>query len=71
MGTSVAWLAIDRDDNNVVWFLAHVLEAIRQVRPALAEELARALEEYGDNAERFVLTSLIDEIHESGERIAW
>ncbi len=70
MGTSVAWLAIDRDDNNVVWFLAHVLEAIRQVRPALAEELARALEEYGDNAERFVLTSLIDEIHESGERIA-
>jgi serine/threonine-protein kinase PknK len=70
MGTAAAWLAIDRDDNNVVWFLAHILEAIRQVRPTLAEELVRALEEYGDNAERFVLTSLIDEIHESGERIA-
>jgi serine/threonine-protein kinase PknK len=70
MGASVAWLAIDRDDNNLVWFLAHVLEAIRKVRPLRIEELVCALEEHGDDAERFVLTSLIDDIHESGERLA-
>ena len=28
-GVSVAWLCIDHDDNNVVWFLAHLIEAIR------------------------------------------
>ncbi|MFE7420284.1 protein kinase [Rhodococcus sp. NPDC057529] len=69
-GTPVAWLVVDRDDNNVVWFLAHVIEAIRQVRPALAEESVRALEEHADDAERFVMTSLIDEVHAGGERLA-
>lgn len=61
------WLSIDADDNNAVWFLAHLIEAIRTVRPALAHELGQALEEHGDDAERYVLTSLIDDIHESGE----
>lgn len=69
-GISVAWLAVDHDDNNVVWFLAHLIEAIRQVRSTLAEELVRVLEEHGDDVERFVLASLIDEIHEGGERLA-
>ena len=35
-GVAVAWLTIDDDDNNVVWFLAHLLESLRRVRPALA-----------------------------------
>ena len=69
-GIAVAWLAVDHDDNNVVWFLAHLIEAIRQVRPTLAEELVRVLEEHGNDVERFVLASLIDEIHEGGERMA-
>lgn len=43
-GTAVAWLTIDRDDDNVVWFLAHLIEAIRQVRATLAEELVQVLE---------------------------
>ena len=68
-GVPVAWLNIDHDDNNVVWFLAHLIEAIRRERPALAEELGQALEEHGDEAERYVLTSLINEIHQSGERV--
>ncbi|MEN0134902.1 MAG: protein kinase [Rhodococcus sp. (in: high G+C Gram-positive bacteria)] len=66
-GVRVAWLSIDHDDNNVVWFLAHLTEAIRTVRPALAHELGQALEEHGDDAERYVLTSLVNEIHETGE----
>ncbi|MUM33938.1 serine/threonine-protein kinase, partial [Mycolicibacterium sp. CBMA 361] len=69
-GAAVAWLSVDTDDNNVVWLLTHLIEAIRQVRPSLAGELGRVLEEHGDQAERYVLTSLINEIHQSGERVA-
>jgi serine/threonine-protein kinase PknK len=69
-GVAVAWLTVDDDDNNEVWFLAHLLESIRRVRPALAESLGQVLEEHGDDASRYVLTSLIDEIHEKDDRIA-
>jgi serine/threonine-protein kinase PknK len=68
-GVAVAWLTIDDDDNNEVWFLVHVLEAIRRVRPALAESLCQVLEEHGDDAGRYVLTSLIDEIHAANDPI--
>jgi serine/threonine-protein kinase PknK len=55
-GVAVAWLTVDHDDNNVVWFLSHLIEAIRAVTPALATELGEVLEEHGDEAERYVLT---------------
>lgn len=63
-GVPVAWLGIDRDDSNVVWFLDHLVEAIRSAAPSLARELGQTLEDHGDEAERYVLTSLINEIHE-------
>ncbi len=63
-GVTVAWLTIDSDDNNLVWFLAHLIEAVRSVRPTLAEELRAALEAHGEEAGRYVLTSLINEIQE-------
>ena len=69
-GVAVAWLTIDDDDNNVVWFLAHLLESLRRVRPALAASLGQVLEEHGDQAGRYVLTTLIDEIHDDDDRIA-
>ncbi|HYZ66672.1 MAG TPA: protein kinase [Mycobacterium sp.] len=68
-GVAVAWLTVDNDDNNVVWFLSHLIEAIRAVTPALASELGAVLEEHGDEAERYVLTSLINEIHDAGTRM--
>ena len=68
-GVAVAWLTVDDDDNNAVWFLAHLLESIRTIRPALAASLAQVLEEHGDDSARYVLTSLIDEIHEKDDRI--
>ena len=68
-GVAVAWLTVDDDDNNAVWFLAHLLESIRTIRAALATSLAQVLEEHGDDAARYVLTSLIDEIHEKDDRI--
>src|SRR6201993_3741504 len=69
-GVAVGWLTIDDDDNNVVWFLSHLLELIRRVRPALAASLGQALDEGGDDAVRYVLTKVIDEIHDKDDRIA-
>ena len=37
--------------------------------PALASELGEVLQEHDDEAERYVLTSLINEIHQSGTRM--
>jgi serine/threonine-protein kinase PknK len=65
-GVAVAWLTVDDDANNVVWFLAHVLEAIRRVHPAVGALLGQVLEERGEEAVRYVLTSLIDEVDEFG-----
>jgi ATP/maltotriose-dependent transcriptional regulator MalT len=69
-GVGVGWLTIDDDDNNVVWFLAHLLELVRRVRPALAASLGQVLDEHGDDAARYVLTALIDELHEKDDRMA-
>jgi ATP/maltotriose-dependent transcriptional regulator MalT len=63
----VAWLTVDTDDDNVVWFLAHLVEAIRRVRPELAHELGALLEESSSDATRYVLSTLIDEIHDTGQ----
>ncbi|MFQ6394447.1 protein kinase domain-containing protein [Nocardia sp. KC 131] len=68
-GLAVAWLTVDDDDNNVVWFLSHLVESIRAVRPSLAQELGELLEENGNDAERFVLTSLINDIDRRGEHL--
>lgn len=69
-GIPVAWLTIDRDDNNAVWFLSHLLEAIGRVRPDAVAELGQTLEEHGEAVDRFVLTTLINRLHESGEPVS-
>ncbi|TSD94074.1 AAA family ATPase [Skermania sp. ID1734] len=67
---AIAWLSVDTDDNAVVWFLMHLIEAIRRVQPALAAELGQVLEDHGGDAERYVLTTLINDIDEHGRRFA-
>ncbi|MEU4343344.1 protein kinase [Nocardia sp. NPDC023852] len=69
-GVRVAWLSVDLDDNNVVWFLSHVIEAIRRAHPAVAADLAQILEERSSDAAQHVMASLIDEIHNSGQAVA-
>ncbi|AHK35578.1 Serine/threonine-protein kinase pknK (plasmid) [Rhodococcus opacus PD630] len=64
-GIAVAWLTVDRDDDNVVWFLSHLVEAIQRVRPEVVGDLGQTLEEHGQAVERFVLTSLINRLHDS------
>lgn len=66
---SVAWLTVDNDDDNVTWFLAHLIESIRAVHPTLARELGELLEEHADEAGRFVLTSLINDIDRRGAQL--
>ena len=50
-GIPAAWLTVDEDDNHAVWFVAHLIDALRQVRPSLANELRQTLEEHGDGAD--------------------
>ncbi|MGW3540593.1 protein kinase domain-containing protein [Nocardia niigatensis] len=69
-GIRAAWLSVDDDDDNVVWFLTHVVEAIRYAHPGVAANLERLLEEHASDAARHVMTTLIDEIHQSGETVA-
>lgn len=68
-GTAVAWLTIDEDDNNVVWFVTDLIEAVRTVRPTLARQLRQVLEERGPTVIRQVLTSFIDEIDTGGASV--
>ncbi|AYF77828.1 protein kinase [Nocardia yunnanensis] len=69
-GVRVAWLTMDDDDDNVVWFLSHVVAAIRSAHPAVSADLERLLEEQASDAARRVMRTLIDEIHHSGETVA-
>lgn len=69
-GMAVAWLTIDNDDNTEAWFLAHLVEAIRTVRSALATELEQVLADHADDAQRYVFTSLIDQLHGADDRLA-
>lgn len=69
-GVEVAWLTIDEDDDNVVWFLSHLIEAIRRIRPALAGDLGQVLAAHGDEAARYVLTALVDGIAATAGRVA-
>ena len=62
-GLKGAWLAIDSDDNNVVWFLSHLIEAIRRTAPDLADALQQELEGHLENTQQYVLNALIDRLH--------
>jgi ATP/maltotriose-dependent transcriptional regulator MalT len=69
-GLKGAWLAIDSDDNNTVWFLAHLIEAIRRTMPDLADTLQQELEGHLENTEQYVLNALIDWLHSEKQTLA-
>ncbi|WP_329407122.1 protein kinase [Nocardia vinacea] len=69
-GVRVAWFSVDPDDNNVVWFLAHLVHAIRRTDPTLGTGLTQLLEQRSTDAGRHVMTTLIDQIHDSGTTVA-
>ncbi|OBH32211.1 LuxR family transcriptional regulator, partial [Mycobacterium sp. E1715] len=63
-GVPVAWLSLDRDDNDVVSFLAHLIEAVRRVEPSMAANLSDLLEQHTGHARRYVLAELVNRIAE-------
>ncbi|ABG99937.1 probable serine-threonine protein kinase/ transcriptional regulator (plasmid) [Rhodococcus jostii RHA1] len=69
-GVATAWLTIDNDDNTLIWFLTHLIESIAVAQPAFGRELVRELEVHGADRERYVLTSLIDQLHSSDHHVA-
>jgi ATP/maltotriose-dependent transcriptional regulator MalT len=69
-GVTVVWLTVDDNDNNLAWFLANLVEGIRRANPDVGRELGEVLEERGDYAQQYVLTSLINEIAERDEPLA-
>ncbi|MEN0134513.1 MAG: protein kinase [Rhodococcus sp. (in: high G+C Gram-positive bacteria)] len=68
-GHKVAWLSIDNDDNTLVWFLAHIVEAIGRAQPVLGSELVRELEGHGEAVHRYVLTNLINRLHDADSHV--
>jgi ATP/maltotriose-dependent transcriptional regulator MalT len=69
-GLKTAWLAIDSDDNNPVWFLAHLIEAIRRTMPELADALQQEFEGRLENTQQYVLNALIDCVHSTKQALA-
>ncbi|AHH15103.1 putative serine/threonine-protein kinase [Nocardia nova SH22a] len=65
----VAWISIDRDDDNEVWLLAHLIQAIRRVAPDIGAGLEEVLEERPAEAVPYAISTLIDEIHAGGQTI--
>ncbi|MBB5913495.1 serine/threonine-protein kinase PknK [Nocardia transvalensis] len=68
-GSAVAWIGIDRDDDNEVWFLAHLVQAIRRVCPDIGAGLEQVLEERSGEAVPYAISTLIDEIHAAGRPV--
>jgi ATP/maltotriose-dependent transcriptional regulator MalT len=68
-GLEGAWLAIDSDDNNPMWFLAHLIEAIRRTMGDLADELQQELEGHLENTHQHVFNALIDRLHAENQTL--
>ncbi|MFF2553285.1 protein kinase [Nocardia sp. NPDC058058] len=68
-GVAVAWIGIDRYDDNEVWLLAHIIAAIRRVRPEIGAGLEQVLEERPAEAVPYAVSALIDEVHAGGNTI--
>ncbi|MPY99134.1 MAG: LuxR family transcriptional regulator [Actinophytocola sp.] len=62
----VAWLSLDRDDNDALWFLARLIEAVHRIAPALAPATYDLVEENNTEAQRYVLSELVNRISNSG-----
>ncbi|WP_323137866.1 protein kinase domain-containing protein [Nocardia sp. alder85J] len=61
-GAAVSWLNVDRDDDQEVWFLSHLVAAIHRTCPDVGAGLDRMLEERAGEAVPYAVAALIDEI---------
>ena len=63
-GAPVAWLSLDRDDDDPSWFLVRLIEAVHRAAPALAPD-TYGLAEESDEARRYLLSELVNRISRS------
>jgi LuxR family maltose regulon positive regulatory protein len=66
---SVAWLALDEQDDDPVRFWRYALAALRQVRPGIGRQVATLLTNPGNVAVDAVVTALINELTMRGDEI--
>jgi len=69
-GMKATWLAVDSDDNNTDWFVAHLIEAIRRALPDLADGLQQEFEGRFENTHQYVFNALIDRLHSDKQTLA-
>ena len=69
-GVTVTWLTVTADDDNVVWLLTHLVESVRRAAPELSAELDQVLEDHGRDAADYVMSTLINRIHDARRRVA-
>lgn len=69
-GTRTAWLSLDEDDNGALWFLSHLTECLSHALPYDTHNMLQILEDRPDDAERYLVPLLINQVHEADGRTA-
>lgn len=70
-GVPVAWISIDRDDNDGLVFLGKLVDSVRRVAPTLGgESLGDLLEQQSGDTRGYVLTALVNQFVEYRQPIA-
>jgi LuxR family maltose regulon positive regulatory protein len=69
-GMPVAWLSLDRDDNQVERFLRYLVAALQAADEAIGSEAAQLLESSPPVPAEVVLTSLINDLDVAGREMA-
>lgn len=62
VGRSVVWLSLDEDDNDLIRFLSYLVKGLGEALPSVKRDLLSALEIHSEDAVKFVLGDLINEI---------
>jgi LuxR family maltose regulon positive regulatory protein len=69
-GMPVAWLSLDKDDNQAERFLSYLVAALRQADPAIGSEAAQLLAAARQVPPEAILTSLINDLDTAGRDLA-
>lgn len=62
---AIAWFSLDRDDNNTIWFMSHLIESLLKAGSKLDPHLLQLLQERPDDAEKYVIPAIINTLAES------
>jgi LuxR family maltose regulon positive regulatory protein len=69
-GMRVAWLSLDKDDNQPGRFLRYLVAALQQAVPKIGSEAAQLLAAARQASPEVVLTSVINDLDSAGEDVA-